>query len=102
MSPHYLSYILSCMLDGARLNPGAFFARQLHSAATSTKGRIVLGGFVITISCSFNVIPYDDDDRVPASKRLDKATFELMSFVRLRLVGCVRYTLGVGLYHFLT
>jgi len=70
------------MLDGVRLDLGAFFARQSHSAATSTKGRIVVWGFVTTISCSLNVIP-DDDDQVPESKHLDKASFELKSFVKL-------------------
>ena len=33
-------YFLSCMLEGERLDLGSFLARQLYSAATSTKGRI--------------------------------------------------------------
>ena len=36
-------YFLSCMPQGERLKPGSFLARQLYSAATSTKGRIVIG-----------------------------------------------------------
>jgi len=33
-------YFLSSMLQGERLDRGSFLARQLYSAATSTKGRI--------------------------------------------------------------
>jgi len=41
-------YFLSCMLDGVQLDPDSFLARQLHSAAVSTNGRIVIGGIVTT------------------------------------------------------
>jgi len=39
-------YFLSCMPHGERLDPGSFLARQLYSAATSTKGRIVIRGLL--------------------------------------------------------
>jgi len=64
------------------MDAGAFLAHQLYSAASSTKGRIVVGRFVATIACFFNIIPHDDD-WVPGSKRFDKPSFELLSFCKL-------------------
>jgi len=65
------------------MDPGAFFARQLYSVATSTKGRIVIGGFVTPIARFFNVIP-DDNDWVSGFERLDKSSFKLMSFCKVK------------------
>jgi len=48
----------------------------LFSAATSTKGRIVIVRFL-------GVDP-SPDDRASASEQLDKTAFELMSFVKVR------------------
>jgi len=64
------------------MDPRALFARQLHSAATSTKGQIVIGGFVVTIARFFNVIP-DDDDRVAGSDHLNKSSFEFINFCKV-------------------
>ena len=54
------------------MDPGAFFAPQLYSAANNTKGQIIVGGFVMTVVRFFNIIP-NDDDWVPRSEWLDKA-----------------------------
>jgi hypothetical protein len=75
-------YFLSCMLQDERLDPGSFLARQLYSAATSTKGRIVVGGIVTSIARFLGIEP-NPDDRVSGSERLDKAAFELMGFCRV-------------------
>jgi len=45
------------MLDGVQLNPSLFFARQLYSAAVSTKGRIVISGIVTTIARFLDIEP---------------------------------------------
>ena len=50
-------YFLSCMLDGVQLDPWAFLARQLYSAAVTTKDRIVIGGIVTTIARFLDVEP---------------------------------------------
>jgi len=52
---------LSCMLNGVKLDPGSFLARQLHSATVSTKGRIVIGGIVTTIARFLEVEPNPED-----------------------------------------
>jgi len=52
--------MLSYMLYGLRIDPGPFSPRQLYSAATNTKGRIVVGGFITTNTRFFNIIPHDD------------------------------------------
>jgi len=43
-------YFLSCMLQGEHLDPGSFLTRQLYSAATSTKGRIIVGRIITSIA----------------------------------------------------
>jgi len=85
-------YVLSCLLNGVRISLRAFFARQLYTVASRTKGWIVIREFIRTIARFFNIIP-EDDDRVPVYERLDKASFELNVF----LIACVGFTLGVGL-----
>ena len=72
-------YFLSCILDGDQLVPGSFLARQLHSAAVSTKGRIVIDGIVTTIARFLGVDP-NAEDRVSESEWLDQAAFEIMNF----------------------
>ena len=75
-------YFLSCMVHGERLDPGSFLARQLYSAATSTKGRIVIGGIIISIARFLGIEP-NPDDRVSGFERLDKVAFALMGFCRV-------------------
>ena len=72
-------YFLSCMHQGERLDLGSFLSRQLYSAATSTKGRIVIGEIITSITRFLGMEP-NLDDRVSGSERLDKAAFELMGF----------------------
>jgi len=69
------------MLDAMPLDPGSFLARQLHSAAVSTKGRIVIGGIVTTIA-RFLVIEPNPEDRVSSSEQLDPTAFEIMNFCK--------------------
>jgi len=75
-------YFLSYMLDGDQLDPGSFLARQFHSAAFSTKGRIVIGGIITTIA-RFLGVESNPEDRVCGSERLDQVTFEIMSFCKV-------------------
>jgi len=75
-------YFLPCMLDGVQLDPGSFLARQLHSAAINTKGKIVIGGIITTIARFLGVEP-NPDDRVSGSKRLDQAAFEILNFCKV-------------------
>jgi len=91
-------YFLSCMFHGERLDPGSFLAHQLYSAATGTKGRIVVGGIITSIARFLGIEP-NPDDRVSGSKRLNKAAFELMGICKVE-VGrlCTR---EVGFCHFL-
>jgi len=70
------------MLDGAQLDPGSFLARQLHSAAVSTKVRIVIGGIITTIARFLGVGP-NSEDRVSGSERLDQAAYEIMNFCKV-------------------
>ena len=62
---------LSCMLDGVHVDRGVFLAHQLFSAATSTKGRIVIRGIVTSIARFLGVEP-NPYDRVSRFERLDK------------------------------
>ena len=55
------------MLNGDQLEPGSFLARQLDSAAVSTKGRIVVGGIITTIARFLGVEP-NPEDRVKADR----------------------------------
>ena len=75
-------YFLSCMLDGVQLDPGSFLARQLHSVAVSTKGRIVIGGIVTTIARFLDIEP-NPEDRISGSERLNQAAFEIMNFCKV-------------------
>jgi len=84
-------YFLSYMLDGDQLDLGSVLARQLHSAAVSTKG-----GGVITPIAGFLGIEPNHEDRVSGSEQLNQAVFELMTFVKLRLAVCVGFTQGIG------
>ena len=96
-------YLLSCMLDGARMDPRAFFTHQLQlcSVAASTKGRIVVGGFVTTIAHLLMLYLMIMIEYLGLSV-LIKSLLSSLVFVRLRLVGCVGYALGVSLCLFLT
>jgi len=82
------------------MDPGTFFACQLYSAGNNTKGQIVVGGLITTIAQFFNIIP-EDDDQVPGSERLDKASFELMSFGKLEAGRLFWIYPGTGLCLFL-
>jgi len=75
-------YFLSCMLEGDCIDPGSFLARQLYSVATSTNGRIVIGGIITSIAWLLGIKP-NPDDRVRVSERHDKAAFELMVFCQV-------------------
>ena len=55
--------------------------------------RLLLGVFIMTTAQFFNIIP-EDDDRVPGSERLDKASFELMSFCKLEAGRLCWFYLG--------
>jgi len=71
------------MLDGVQLDPGSFLARQLHSSIVSTKGRILIGGIITTITRFLGVEP-NPEDRGSGSKRLDQAAFEIMNFYKVK------------------
>ena len=58
---------LSYLLDGVQLDLGSFLVGQLHSAAVSTKGRIVVGGIVTTVA-RFLVVKPNPEDRVFGSE----------------------------------
>jgi len=73
-------YFMFCMLDGVQLDPSSFLARQLYSATVSTIGRLVIGGIGTTIARFFAVEP-NPEDRIPGSKRIDQAVFEIMNFL---------------------
>jgi len=73
---------LSCMLDGDQFELDSFVARQLHSAAISTKGQIVIGGMITTIARFLGVEP-NHVDRVSGYERLNQATFEIMNFCKV-------------------
>jgi len=92
-------YFLSCILDGVQLDPGAFLARQLYSAAVSTKGRIVIGGVVTTITRFLGVEP-NPKDRVSGSEWLDQAAFEIMNFCKVEAGRLCWIYPGDGFYHF--
>jgi len=70
------------MLDGVQLDPGLFLARQLYSAAVSTKGRIVIDGIVTTTAKFLGVEP-NPEDRVSGFERLDQAVFEIINVYRV-------------------
>ena len=78
-------YFLSCMLDGVQLDPGEFLAKQLYSAAVSTKGRIVIGSIVTTIVRFLDIEP-NPKDRVPRSERFDQVVFEIMNFCKVKML----------------
>ena len=67
-------YFLSYMLDGVPLDRASFLTRQLHSAAISTKGRIVIDKIVTTIAIFLGIEP-NPEDRVFGSERLDQVAF---------------------------
>ena len=72
------------MLEGERIDPGSFLARQLYSAPTRTKG-------IITSIARFLGIEANPDDRVRGPEWLDKVAFELMGFgqVKAGRVCCI-------------
>ena len=79
----FLGFLLGLeVLVRVGLHLGTFFSRQLNSATNSIKGQIVVGGFITIIAQFFNIIP-KDNDQVPRSERLDRASFELMSFCKV-------------------
>ena len=94
-------YFLSCMLQGDRIDPRSFLARQLYSAATSTKGPIVIRGIIISITRFLGIEP-NPNDRVRGSERLDKAAFELMRFCQVEAGRLCWIYPGVGLCLFPT
>jgi len=55
---------------GVKLDPNSFLTRQLHSAAVSTKGRIVVSG-IVTIIARFLGVEPNPKDRVSGSEWLD-------------------------------
>ena len=68
------------MLDDVQLNPDLFLARQLYSAAISTKGRIVIGG--ITIARFLGAEP-NLEDQVSGSEQPDQAAFEIINYCKV-------------------
>jgi len=66
------------MLDGVKLDPDSFLARQLYSTAVTTKGKIVIGGIVTTITRFLDIEP-NPRDRVFEFERFDQAAFEIMN-----------------------
>jgi len=54
----------------------------LFSATTSTKGRIVIGGIITSIT-RFLGIESNPDDQVSGFELLDKAAFELIGFYKV-------------------
>ena len=75
-------YFLSCVLQGDRIDPRSHLERQLYSATTSTKKRIVIRG-IITSIIRFLGIELNPDDRVRGFQQLDKAAFGLMGFCQV-------------------
>ena len=75
---------MSCILDGDQLDPGLFYARQLHSAAISTKGRIVIGEIITTIPSFLGVQP-NPEDRVSSFEQFNQAAFEIMNFYKVEV-----------------
>jgi len=75
-------YFFPYMLDGVPLDPGSFLARQLHSAAVTTKGRIVIGRIITSIARLLGV-ESSPEDRVFVSERLDQPTFEITNFYKV-------------------
>jgi len=67
-------YFFSCLLDDVQLDSRSFLARQLYSAAISTKGKVVIGGITTTIA-RFLAVELSPEDRVSRSERLDQAAF---------------------------
>jgi len=76
------AYFLSCMLQGDRIDPVSFLARQLYSTTTSNKGRIFIGGIITSIARFLGIKP-NRNVKVRGSKRLDKFAFELMGFYQV-------------------
>jgi len=74
-------YFSSCVLDGVQLDPSSFLVRQLHSATVSTKGRIVIGGIITTIT-RFVGVELNPEDRVSELKRLHQVPFEIINFCK--------------------
>jgi len=72
------------MLDGVQLDPGSFLTRQLHSAAISTNGRIVIGRIITTTARFLGVEP-NLEDKVFAPERLDQTAFEIMNFCKVEV-----------------
>ena len=70
----YELYFLCCMMNGHRIDPGAFLCCQLFSATISTTGRTVIRGTITSIA-RFLGVELNHDDRVFRSERLDKAAF---------------------------
>ena len=63
-------YFLSCILDSVQLDSGSFVAKQLHSTAISTKGRIVISGIITTIA-RFLVVEPNPEGKVSGFECLD-------------------------------
>ena len=78
-------YFLSCMLNGAQLDPEAFLVGQLYSATVNAKSMIAIGDIVTTIA-RFLGVESNPDDRVSRSERLDQDTFELMNFCKVEAI----------------
>ena len=55
------------MPDGVLLDSSSFLVGQLHSAAISTKGRIVISGIITTIARFLGAEP-NPEDRVSRSE----------------------------------
>jgi len=73
------------MLDRDQLDPSSFLARQLHIAALSTKGRIVISRIITAIARCSRIEP-NHKDRVSEYERLDQVAFEIMNFCKVEAV----------------
>ena len=62
-------------------------ARQLYRVTVSTKGKIVIGGIIITIARLFGVEP-NPVDKVYGFEWLDQTAFELMNCCKVE-TGCL-------------
>jgi len=76
-------------------------ARQLYSAAVSTKGRIIIGGIVATTTRFLGIKP-NPEDRISGSEWLDQAAFEIVNFCKVEAGRlCWIYAgKGTGFCHF--
>jgi len=93
-------YFLPYMMDGDCIDLESFLTCQLFSATTSTTGKIAIGGIITSIARSLGAEP-NPKDQDSRCERLDKVTFERMSFCKTE-VRCLFWIYhGIGLCLFL-